>query len=64
MINHPDSDLKSLYSEYSQADENTVFTLEDSSIENSASNSDEPSHCHFPIFMSHHTACSHPHPLL
>jgi hypothetical protein len=60
MVNHLDSDLESLYSEQSHADENTVFALEDYSVENSSSSdSDESSHNHFPIFMSKHTNSSH-----
>jgi hypothetical protein len=64
MINHPNSDIESLYSEQDQANENTVFALEDSTAEDSdistSIDSDESINNPFPIFMSKYTNDSPP----
>jgi hypothetical protein len=48
MINHPDFDIESIYSEQSQANEHAVFTLEDSAF--SCDNDDSLKEPSLPIF--------------
>jgi hypothetical protein len=51
MINNPDSDIKSVFSEQSQIDEHTVFALEDSSSASSSDNDDSSQETSLPIFV-------------